>query len=263
MEARRVRVGQATLAYRVVGQGEPVALIHGLAGSTRWWGGNIAALATHHRVYLVDLVGFGNSRGRTRFALAEAATILERWLDLLGQDRVALVGHSMGGLIAAELAADVPDRVSKLVLVNAAALPLDPRQVRRPLNLAWTLHQLPPRSLPILVDDARRAGPRTLWRARRDLLTADIRPKLGCIQAPTLLIWGAEDRLVPLSLGEQLQQAIPRAALAVIPNAGHVPMWERPQAFNQLVGAFLTLKREQGSGGAETVDGPASWPPTG
>ncbi len=246
MEARRVQVGQATLAYRVVGAGDPVVLVHGLAGSTRWWGGNIGALAARHRVYLVDLVGFGESRGRTRFALAEASTLLAQWLDLLGEDRVALVGHSMGGLIAADLAADFPDRVSKLVLVNAAALPLDPRQIRRPLNLAWTLRQTPPRYLPILVNDARRAGPWTLWRARRDLLAADIRPKLGRIQAPTVVIWGANDRLVPLSLGEQLQRAIPQATLAVIPDAGHVPMWERPRAFNALVETFLQAQESDG-----------------
>ncbi len=246
MEARRVRIGQATVAYRVVGAGDPVVLVHGLAGSTRWWGGNIGALATHHQVYLVDLVGFGESRGRGRFALAEASTLLARWLDLLRQERVALVGHSMGGLIAAELAADFPDRVSKLVLVNAAALPLDRRQIRRPLNLAWTVRQTPPRYLPILVGDAARAGPLTLWRARRDLLAADIRPKLAHIQAPTLVIWCAEDRLVPLSLGEQLQRAIPQAALAVIPHAGHIPMWERPDAFNALVGTFLATKEGGG-----------------
>ncbi len=244
MEARRVQVGQATVAYRVVGAGDPVVLVHGLAGSTRWWGGNIGALATHHRVYLVDLVGFGESRGRRGFALAEATTILDRWLDHLGRDRVALVGHSMGGLIAAELAADVPDRVSRLVLVNAAALPLDKRQIRQPLNLAWTLRQTPPRYLPILVNDARRAGPWTLWRARRDLLAADIRPKLGRIQAPTLVIWGANDRLVPLSLGEQLQRSIPGAALAVIPETGHIPMWERPEVFNRLVGTFLAPENQ-------------------
>src|SRR5581483_1554615 len=116
-ERRRIAVGPATIAYEVAGSGPPVVLLHGLSGSSRWWRRNIGALAPHRRVYIVDLIGFGASRGQARFVLAEAAGTLMRWLDLLGLARASLVGHSMGGLIAAELAADAPDRVDRLVLV--------------------------------------------------------------------------------------------------------------------------------------------------
>src|SRR6185436_4249135 len=111
LERRRAKVGPATIAYEVAGSGPPVVLVHGLSGSSRWWRRNIGSLMPHRRVYVVDLIGFGASRARHPFALAEAAGYLIQWLDQLDLERVSLVGHSMGGLIAAELAADAPDRV--------------------------------------------------------------------------------------------------------------------------------------------------------
>src|SRR5258705_13688203 len=103
LERRRANLGPATIAYEVAGVGLPVVLVHGLSGSGRWWRRNTGALTPHRRVYVVDLIGFGASRARHPFALTEAASYLIRWLDHLELDRVSLVGHSMGGLIAAEL----------------------------------------------------------------------------------------------------------------------------------------------------------------
>src|SRR4051794_19731192 len=101
LQRRRAKVGSATIAYEVAGSGPPVVLVHGLSGSGRWWRRNIAALTPHRRVYVVDLIGFGASRTRHPFALAEASGYLIRWLEQLELERVSLVGHSMGGLIAA------------------------------------------------------------------------------------------------------------------------------------------------------------------
>src|SRR3954451_12556185 len=117
LERRRGKLGPATIASEVAGGGAPVVLVHGLCGSGRWWRRNIGALTPHRRVYVVDLIGFGASRPRHPFALAEAASYLLQWMDQLELARVSLVGHSMGGLIAADLAADAPKRVDRLVLV--------------------------------------------------------------------------------------------------------------------------------------------------
>src|SRR4051794_15736656 len=125
LERRRAEIRSATIAYEVAGAGPPMVLVHGLSGSSRWWRRNIGALTPYRRVYAIDLIGFGASRTRYPFALAEAAGYLTRWLDQLELARVSLVGHSMGGLIAAELAADAPERVDRLVLVDPAVLPLD------------------------------------------------------------------------------------------------------------------------------------------
>ena len=109
-ERRRAKIGPATIAYEVAGTGLPVVLVHGLSGSSRWWRRNIGALTPYRRVYMVDLIGFGASRAGQQFVLTEAASSLTGWMDQLGLERVGLVGHSMGGMIAAELAARAPPR---------------------------------------------------------------------------------------------------------------------------------------------------------
>ena len=103
-------------------KGEPVVLVHGLSGSTRWWSRNIPALAEHYSVYLLDLPGFGAMRRlRRRFVLAEAASWLSAWMEAVGLDSAHLVGHSMGGYVCVRLAAR-PIRVHRS-LFEAAEQP--------------------------------------------------------------------------------------------------------------------------------------------
>jgi pimeloyl-ACP methyl ester carboxylesterase len=242
IERGRLEIGPVCIHYQVAGAGEPVVLVHGLSGSTRWWRRNIPALAAQCQVYVLDLIGFGGSRGRQRFVLGEAARYLTAWMDRLGIERASLIGHSMGGAIAADLAADFPDRVERLVLVDAAALPFEDGHLPRVLGLARALWWLPLSFLPILITDAARAGPITLWKAARELLTTDMRPKLSRIEAPTLLLWGEHDALVPLAIGRQLNRCLPQAELIVIEGAGHNPMWDRPEQFNRVVVDFLAAE---------------------
>ena len=239
LEQRRANIGPATIAYQVAGDGPPLVLVHGLSGSSRWWRRNIGALTPHWRVYVVDLIGFGASRTRHPFVLAEAAGYLAQWLDQLELPRASLVGHSMGGLIAAELAADAPARVDRLVLVDPAALPLSPRLMIHALSLLRELRTLSPSFLPVLLADTLRAGPFTMWRAITALMLADLRPKLAQICAPTLVIWGERDALVPLAFAQQLAEHLRYEQLVVIKGAGHVPMWDRPQEFNRVLIEFL------------------------
>lgn len=239
LERRRAKIGSATIAYEVAGAGPPVVLVHGLSGSSRWWRRNIGALTPYRRVYLVDLIGFGASRAGQRFALAEAAGLLIQWLDQLELERVDLVGHSMGGMIAAELAADAPERVARLVLVDPAALPIDAHFSTHARSLLQELRYVSPSFLPVLIADALRAGPLTLWRAATALMLADLRPKLAQICAPTLVIWGEHDALVPLAFAQQLAHYLRYEELVVIKGAGHVPMWDRPQEFNRVLTKFL------------------------
>jgi pimeloyl-ACP methyl ester carboxylesterase len=239
LQRRRVRVGPATIAYEVAGAGPPVILVHGLSGSGRWWRRTVGALTPHRRVYVVDLIGFGASRAGIPFTLAEAAGYLLRWMDQLDLERASLVGHSMGGLIAAELAADAPDRIDRLVLVDPAALPFETHYLTHALSLIRELRYISPSFLPVLLADALRAGPITLWRAAAALLLTDMRPKLARISAPTLVIWGEHDALVPMKLAKQLASYLRYEQLVVVKGAGHVPMWDRPQAFNRALTEFL------------------------
>lgn len=239
----RVAVGQAQVAYQVAGSGPPLVLIHGLSGSTRWWVHNVNVFAAHFTVYSIDLIGFGDSRGHP-FVLCEAANYLVQWMELLGIDQPSIIAHSMGGLIAADLAAEHPEALNKLVLVDAATLPFDYGYMQHAVGLTRAINHLPLSFWPVLATDALRAGPITLFKAAHELLHTDIRRKLVRIKAPTLVIWGEHDTVVPLRLGKQIELFLPRSKLVVISRAGHNPMWDRPQVFNKLVLEFLQAAEE-------------------
>lgn len=239
IEQRRMQVGLANIAYEVAGDGDPVVLIHGLSGSTRWWDRAFPLLARHYRVYVVDLIGFGASRATHSFVLREAAAYMASWLDRLDLERASIVGHSMGGVIAADLAADYPHRVGGLVLVDAAVFVAEQNPVAHAFGVAQEFLLRQPHMLPILASDAWRAGLTTIARAAAELLTTDLREKLSQVAAPTLVVWGELDTITPLAAGRRLVRALPNARLAPIRGAGHNPMWERPAAFTELVGTFL------------------------
>jgi pimeloyl-ACP methyl ester carboxylesterase len=239
IEQRSAALGPASISYRVAGDGPPVVLIHGLAASSRWWTRNITDLARSHRVYALDLIGFGASRGNLPFNLEDAASHLATWMDSLGIERASIIGHSMGGFIGASLTADFPEHVERLMLVGAAALPLNRRYLWETLGPVRGLLDLSFDSFSLLVSDALRAGPLTIWNAARELSSADITAKLSTIQAPVLLIWGEHDAIIPLRTGRRIAEILPQAELVVIKNAGHNVMFDHPDAFNQAAMDFL------------------------
>ena len=216
-----------------------VVLLHGLAGSSRWWSGNIAALAQGHDVHVLDLPGFGAQR-RQRSPLADAPAYVCAWLRERGLGGVHLVGHSLGGAVAARVAARHPDLVERLVLVAPAGTLAHRPLHRHALELALAAVSPGPRFLPRLGADALRAGPGTILRASRELLGDDsLRAELRAIGAPTLLVWGDRDPLVPRSVADVFLNGIRDASLVVIQGAGHVPMVERPKEFNRVLREFL------------------------
>ena len=216
-------------------------LVHGLSGSTRWWSRNVSELAERYRVYLVDLPGFGKMRRLGRpFVLAEAASWLSGWMDAVGLERAHLVGHSMGGYVCLRLAASRPEAVRRLVLVAPAGVPTGRSMVGYLGPLLGAALYARPSFLPILVRDALRSGPATLWRAARDLLAEDVREDLRRIEAPTLLIWGERDPLVPPAIGDLLRREIPNSRLLVLERSAHVPMFDRPEEFDDALCAFFS-----------------------
>jgi len=239
-QVERITIGKHHLHYRIVGTGMPLVLIHGYGVSGQSWQHVLPYLAQQHQVIIVDLPGYGQSKISGTWQLREMAPLLARWLDKLGLKSVALVGHSMGGAIAIHLAAHRPEKISKLVLVNSAGLSL---QAHLPQMTARLVHSVlqtgnghPP--LPLIRDILQPRFP-VLWQTAQQMKHSDFSAELAQIQAPTLIIWGQRDVMLPIELGYRLKELLPHATFTIIPHCGHRPMWGDPALFSQTVLAFL------------------------
>jgi len=207
----------------------PVVLVHGITASTYWWGPTVAALEKTHDVHVVRLPGF---------RYTEAADWLEEWLEREGLEGAAVVGHSMGGTIALALAAKAPHLVERLALIAPAGIFAAQPRRSYVLPLALSVGRSP-RRFALLARDALRVGPRRLWRVGSDLLASDIVSALRAVSMPTLIVWGAQDRLLPPTLGVVFSGEIPDSRLVVLDGCGHVPMLEAPDELNAALARFL------------------------
>jgi pimeloyl-ACP methyl ester carboxylesterase len=231
---------------QVVGQGDDVVVLHGLSGSWRWWSPLAGLLERHHRLHLVELPKLGRIR----------AGALAQWLghvlDATGLGPVHVLAHSLGGLLAAELAAQHPERVRRLALVAPAGIPCERGVLARSLPLLEELYHVRTR-LPTIVADAARTGPVSLVHGVAYVWERDLRSELGAVRAPTLLVWGRHDRLVPVRVALEWQRLLPDSRLVQLP-CGHVPMWEAPRelaaSLREFFGDQVTndLGHEIGSG---------------
>ncbi len=222
--------GERTLRYTRQGTGPPIILIHGLSGSGQWWRFNAPVLAEAHEVLTLELLG--------GVGVQDAARLIVAWAQHLGLPPAAVVGHSMGGQIALYVSAFAPERVSRLVLACASGL-LHAKWWRVALNLPRAGFSGRPRFVPVVVRDSLRTGLPNLYRSARDLLRDDVAALLPTVEAPTLVIWGSRDPLVPPKLGQQLAASLPHARYVELAHAGHVVMVDQPRAFNAAVLAFL------------------------
>lgn len=228
------------LRYRIVGNGPPLLLIHGYGTSGAIWQRVRSSLAVQHQVVIVDLPGYGSSTYRGLWQLRAMAPLLFKLLQRLHLSRLSLLGHSMGGAIAIHLAAYASDLVERLVLVNAAGLPLQASLSVLALRSLRSLVQREAGGYPArLVLDVLRPHVRLLWRGAQEMVRSDFRRELATITAPTLIIWGGRDLLLPLQLGYALNQSIPGSQLVVLPQSGHRPMLTQPQEFSRIVLEFL------------------------
>jgi pyruvate dehydrogenase E2 component (dihydrolipoamide acetyltransferase) len=246
------------LQYLDLGAGPPVLLLHGFGADLNTWMFTQPALADRHRAIALDLPGHGGSSREVgagdRAALADAVAAALTALDL---DRVDLVGHSMGGTIAAAIAARRPERVRSLTLIapaglgpeiNAAFIDGFVRMTRRreAQEVLGLLVHDPALISRRMVEDVLRykridGVPRALeaiagaWFAG-GRQAVDIRADLAALTMPVQLIWGREDRIVPVAHADALGG---RAAVHVLNGAGHLPHMEKANEVNRLIGAIL------------------------
>lgn len=259
--------------YVNAGRGPAVVLVHGLGGFAESWRSTIDALASRASVYALDLPGFGRSaKPPATYDLAYFAAALGSFLDVLGIGQAALVGHSLGGAIAATYALVHPARVERVALVGAV-VPGAPFRLSRayrvlavpglgealalcacaPLYraaLARCLHRPVREDVDFLVGWSYAA--RTAWVARAAYLATlrrvrgdfeqrgpNYRRALRSLDQPVLLIHGRQDPVVPAEHCREVAAIIPRAAIRWVDACGHFPQIEHAQAVNDWLGEFL------------------------
>lgn len=251
------------------GAGSPLLVLHGFTGSSAGMAGVATALADQHRVVRVDLLGHGRSdapREHAAYEMARCTAQLVGVLDALAIPRAHLLGYSMGGRIALALAAFHPERVASALLVGARAGFEDPAErAARALDDECLADRIERDGVPAFVEHwmalplfatQRRLGAEVLAAARAerlanraDGLSASLRaigagaqPPLHAllprVQLPVLLVVGADDARFA-TVARDLAQRLPRARLAVVPDAGHAAHLENPRAFAQIARAFL------------------------
>ncbi len=252
VEERRVQVDGTDVRVQVAGQGEPVVYLHGASGAG--WAPGLETLAERFRVYLPEHPGFGETERPSWIETVRDVALF--YLDLfeaLGLHRVSLVGQSLGGWIAAELASLCCHPLRRLVLADAAGLALPgetrldqfamaPDAIVRALyfdqSLAERALAVEPSPEQVRAQVRNRAMTARLgWSPY--LSDPSLRRRLHRVRVPTLVVWGAQDRLVPLSHGRAYAEGIPGARLVVIENCGHLTAVERPAEFARVVGGFL------------------------
>lgn len=238
--ARRLTIETAAgpAQYIEVGSGPPVALLHGLDGSSRWWAPTLEALASRFRCLALEFVRFDRWRERGRVPLPRSGEFVAAWLAALGIARADIIGHSMGAYSACRVAIDRPDLVGRLVLIAPAILPPPGASLLDLARFVPFVGSVAPGFAPTLLGDTLRTGPLRWLRSTLELTQASPLP-LERIAAPTLLLWGEHDPLVPVADGKVVRDRIPGARLVVVPRSRHVPMFEAPAACNAALAAFL------------------------
>lgn len=239
-------------------EGEALILLPGYSDSFESYALNLPALADLHRIYALSLRGHGNSgRPASGYTQAHFVDDILAFMDAEGLSRAAVVGHSMGSLVAHKLAAEHPSRVSRLVLigsgpaaagnpavteilgvVDALEDPVDPEFVRE-FQSSTFFRPVPDSYLDTMVANSLKL-PASVWQqVAHGFVAEDHSDALGNITAPTLLIWGDRDGFFGAEQQQGLLAAIPDARLSVFEDTGHAPHAEHPHRFNRELSEFL------------------------
>ncbi len=259
--------------YYEAGQGPTVILLHGFGGCAYTWRHLIPPLASAHRVFTLDLKGFGLSDKPAdgHYAISDQADMVAEFIRRQDLKDLVIMGHSMGGgvtlMIYLKLREHEPSRIKKLVLIDSAGypqkLPWFIRLARIPGANSLATRLLSPRFATALVlrkcyyDKAKiteeqintyayfgslPGAAAAVRQTARQVIPRDMEAfisKYKTIDVPVLVIWGAEDEVVPLEIGRQFKRDIPQAELVVLPRCGHIPPEEEPEATKEAVMGFL------------------------
>jgi pimeloyl-ACP methyl ester carboxylesterase len=247
------------IGYYEAGKGSVVILVHGLGADSRHWAANFGPLSESFHVIALDQIGYGQSdKPIMRYTIEHFSEYLRGFLEALKIPRASLVGSSLGGWVVLDFAVRYPHMVEKLVLVDAAGLRPDtalrvPSGGMKPLSIPnvhwffdliaanqdWATMDLGPEAFERHVQNG---DSYTIASSVAEMITCKEfeDQKLGKVRAPTLIIWGSNDALMPLPFAEKFHRGIAGSELVVLEGGGHIPMVGKSAEFNAAVRKFLS-----------------------
>ena len=270
--SRFLETAEGRMHYHEAGDGPPLLLLHGSGPGVSGWSnfrGNIGAFSERFRTIILDLPGFGASDATEGHPAATAPAAVIRFLDGLGIDRAGIVGNSMGGGVGSRVAAEHPARVSRLATLGGVGINLltasPPEGIKllmdfvedpsRDRLVTWMESMVYDASIltdelveerwkqagnPVALESAKRMYDRALFGAMRSMMAGvNALEHLARIEAPTLLMWGRDDRVTPVDMALAPLRLIPKCEVHVFYDCGHWAMIERKAEFESLVLSFF------------------------
>jgi pimeloyl-ACP methyl ester carboxylesterase len=244
-------------AYKGDPAGIPVIMLHGFTDSWFSYSQVLPLLDNKYRVYILDQRGHGDSdRPMGGYALQQFAADVLAFMDAMNLKQATIVGHSMGSFVAQHVAAEAPERVTKLVLVASATtarnnIVMDlqreinalsdsvPEKFARDFQVSTIFQPLAPEFLQAVVKESLKA-PAHVWReVMAEMLAPEASVELKKIKTPTLILWGDKESVFPRSEQDLLVGALRNSVLKVYPDTGHALHWERPERFAKDLQAFI------------------------
>ncbi|PDW04654.1 alpha/beta fold hydrolase [Candidatus Viridilinea mediisalina] len=252
-----VVIDNQVVHYEVLGRGRPVVFLHGWLGSWRYWFPTMEVVAKHFRTYSFDFWGFGESRRKqTQESIQAYSDQITRFLDELGIERVILVGHSMGGMVALKTALSYPERICAVATVgapiNGDSLSWLLKLTDRPFfadafaRMPWLRRQLFRFFLGVandlavgeMIDDSVKSTANTLRYAVSSMWRTDLSPELFRLSVPALIVHGGRDDVVNPNQADLFTHN-PKAEVVMMPRSRHFPFLEEPALFNDVLLRFL------------------------
>lgn len=251
---------QGVVHYEAYGRGRPVILLHGWLGSWGTWLGTMEALAPRYRAYALDFWGFGESdKRRESYNISDFVALVDQFMERLGIQRAPVIGHSMGGTVALNLALDRPQRVEKVAAVGS---PVDGHSLSIFLKLAgypwiaflvWNSPSLLRLGIKLfapwiatswsewyqlLMGDLSRMTLESFLWSIHSLHHTDLRSRLVKLRMPTLGVYGRGDKIVDPRQAE-LYSLVANSWVEIMDGSRHFPMLDEPDAFHSILTSFL------------------------